>query len=163
MTVKIFGRWISVSILRDYLKTQVMHVSVVVQHDAARADDLVQEVNLRIARNAVPEDADLQRWAFRVCKNVWFDQLRRKRVRLEAADAVRELSPTFEDGATRTEERSELDFVMRAMSQLPEEQQFAPGSTWRFVLEDPHSGERIGFANVQAYVAFVTSLSPADQ
>lgn len=41
--------------------------------------------------------------------------------------------------------------------------QHAPDSTWRFVLEDPHSGERVGFASLQAFVAFITSISPADQ
>ncbi|WP_421990936.1 RNA polymerase sigma factor [Qipengyuania sp.] len=109
--------------------------------DSEQAEDLVQEVSLRLVRSEIPEDADLQRWAFRVCKNVWFDQLRRKKVRLEAAETVRELGPIVEDGAARTEERSELDFVMRAMSQLPDEQYFAlslvaiEGKSYREVAE----------------------------
>ncbi len=51
-------------------------------------------------------------------------------------------------------------YLLRCWS---EERQYAPGKTWRFVLEDPHTGERIGFASLQAFVAFVTSMSPADQ
>jgi len=44
-----------------------------------------------------------------------------------------------------------------------EEQQHAPDRSWRFVLEDPRSGKRVGFATLQAFVAFITSVSPADQ
>lgn len=32
-------------------------------------------------------------------------------------------------------------------------------TTWRFSLEDPHSGERRGFANLEALVAFLESMT----
>ena len=36
----------------------------------------------------------------------------------------------------------------------------APGAGWRFSLEDPHTGERRGFAGLDALVAFLkTELS----
>ena len=93
--------------------------------NADDAEDLVQEVSLRLVRNAAPEGADLKHWSFRVCKNVWIDQLRRKKVRADASNDVLEQSPTIEDGEGSLVGRSELESVMRIMSTLPEDQQIA--------------------------------------
>jgi hypothetical protein len=36
--------------------------------------------------------------------------------------------------------------------------------TWRFSLEDPHTGDRIGFADLQALVSFLeTELADVDR
>jgi hypothetical protein len=32
-----------------------------------------------------------------------------------------------------------------------------PASAWRFSLEDPHTGERLGFADVNQVLAFLTN------
>ena len=89
------------------------------------ADDLVQEVSLRVVRGGIPEGADLKHWSLRVCKNVWIDQLRRKKVRTDASAEVLAQSPTVEDGEGSLEGRSELESVMQIMSTLPEDQQIA--------------------------------------
>lgn len=89
------------------------------------AEDLVQEVSLRVVRNGVPDGANLKHWSFRVCKNVWIDQLRRKKVRTEGSAEILTQSPTSEDGEGGLERRSELESVMQIMSTLPEDQQIA--------------------------------------
>ncbi len=34
--------------------------------------------------------------------------------------------------------------------------------TWRFSLEDPHSGEKLGFADLQALIAFLQAELASD-
>lgn len=56
---------------------------------AADADDLVQSVIERILDRGVPDDVELKKWMFRVCRNLWIDGLRAKKTRM---DAVPELA-----------------------------------------------------------------------
>src|SRR5512139_1889653 len=48
------------------------------RHDA---DDLLQATVERVLTKGVPEAAELDRWAFRVCRNIWIDEIRARRVR----------------------------------------------------------------------------------
>lgn len=109
--------------------------------NAEQAEDLVQETSLRVIRKGIPDDADLRRWAFRVCKNVWIDQLRKQKVRLETTGEVDENAGGAHDGEAAVEGRSELDIVMTIMADLPQEQQIAlslvaiEGMSYREVAE----------------------------
>jgi RNA polymerase sigma-70 factor (ECF subfamily) len=64
----------------------------------------------------------LEKWAIRVCRNIWFDELRARRVRREAAGDL-ERSHT---GAASTEQAAmasiELQRANAAIDKLPEEQ-----------------------------------------
>ena len=45
------------------------------------ADDLLQATVERVLEKGMPADAHPAKWAFRVCKNAWIDELRSRNVR----------------------------------------------------------------------------------
>ena len=61
--------------------------------DATDADDLVQSAIERVLARGVPDDADLKKWMFRVCRNLWIDGLRAKKVRQDAVPELSEAQP----------------------------------------------------------------------
>lgn len=89
------------------------------RHDA---DDLMQTTVERALERGVPEDADVTRWMFRVCRNLWIDEVRARDVRQRAAQ-VPELAeqPTVSGEATALGQLS-LREVDAAMAALPEGQ-----------------------------------------
>lgn len=48
------------------------------------ADDLTQSVIERVLEKGLPEEADLKKWMFRVCRNLWIDTLRATKTRENA-------------------------------------------------------------------------------
>ena len=93
--------------------------------DAADADDLLQLTVERVLERGMPADAHVAKWSYRVCRNLWLDELRSREVRqryvaaASAADRV-QLTSTG-DGF----DRLELERVDAAMEGLPEEQRSA--------------------------------------
>ncbi|GAA6204658.1 hypothetical protein NBRC116600_14550 [Thalassotalea sp. SU-HH00458] len=53
-------------------------------HDA---DDLLQNTIERILTKGVPEDVELTKWMFRVCRNLWIDEYRSRQVRQAATQS----------------------------------------------------------------------------
>ena len=49
--------------------------------NAADADDLLQTTVEKLLHKGMPEDAHAAKWSYRVCKNVWIDELRSRDVR----------------------------------------------------------------------------------
>lgn len=92
------------------------------RHDA---DDLLQATLERLLTKGVPEAVEVDRWAFRVCRNMWIDEIRARRVRsaipLEES-AARE--QTF-DGENVLMNKLALTEISDAMDRLPEEQRAA--------------------------------------
>ena len=73
----------------------------------------------------VPEDADASKWAYRVCRNAWIDEVRSRDVRQRhpvAHPEEAEFEPSAEQQAS---EERELAAVSVALEQLPEEQRLA--------------------------------------
>lgn len=89
-------------------------------HDA---DDLMQSTVERVLERGVPGDADVLRWMFKVCKNLWIDELRAHGVRRRAVVQRPELTeePTISGEAAVIGELTLRD-VDRAMASLPSEQ-----------------------------------------
>ena len=91
----------------------------------ADADDLLQATVERILEKGMPEDADAAKWAYRVCRNAWIDELRSREVRqrypLQMAWDTDE-APSAEDDADV--ERA-LEAVPVALNALPPEQRMA--------------------------------------
>ena len=56
---------------------------------AADADDLVQSVIERVLDRGVPDDVELKKWMFRVCRNLWIDGLRASKTRMDAVPELR--------------------------------------------------------------------------
>ncbi len=88
----------------------------------ADGDDLLQQTVLRILEKGAPEDADIRKWSFRICRNIWIDELRARKVRQEWA---RENGPALqgsEDGDRNVTARITLAETEILMRKMPEEQ-----------------------------------------
>jgi len=88
-------------------------------HDA---DDLLQDTVERLLSKGVPEDVELARWAFTVCRNLWVDEYRSRKVR-QTVDLDPDLSEAGQvDGEKDVHTQMDLAQVNRAMQNLPQEQ-----------------------------------------
>lgn len=76
----------------------------------------------RVLERGVPDNVDVLRWMFKVCRNLWIDELRSAEVRQRAAlrpELAEEPVVSGEDVALG---ELTLREVERAMASLPEEQ-----------------------------------------
>ena len=87
-------------------------------HDA---DDLLQGTIERLLQKPPPPDADLAKWTFRVCRNLWIDETRSRKVR---AAAPLEDAPDASavDGERAAVAHVAFQKVRSAVDDLPEEQ-----------------------------------------
>lgn len=88
-------------------------------HDA---DDLLQNTVERLLSRPMPEDASLEKWAYTVCRNLWIDECRSRKVR-----AAVSFEPDLHDVVSIEGEkdmvlRIELEQINAAMRELPEDQ-----------------------------------------
>lgn len=92
---------------------------------AADADDLLQATVEKLLQKGMPEDAHPAKWSYRVCKNVWIDEIRSREVRQRYSHSAidgNEDSLSAEDVA---DGEREIAAVSIALDQLPEEQRLA--------------------------------------
>lgn len=89
--------------------------------NGADADDLLQATVVRLLEKGVPDDADIRRWALRVCRNLWIDMIRAKRPNV-SWDEAPEAADSAVDGETAAMARIELNQVQAAIAQLPPDQ-----------------------------------------
>ena len=90
--------------------------------NGADGDDLLQAAIERVLAKTPPEDVALDRWMFRVIKNIWIDEIRARKVRSD--DGVKQAIDLHDrpDGVAEIEGRTELAQVQRLMQKLPDEQ-----------------------------------------
>lgn len=88
----------------------------------ADADDLLQGTLERLLSREVPEEVELLKWAFRVCRNLWIDECRSRKVRQTAALRPELSEGQVVDGERATASKIELDQVDAAMARLPDDQ-----------------------------------------
>ncbi|WP_417567815.1 RNA polymerase sigma factor [Marinobacter sp.] len=88
----------------------------------ADADDLLQNTVERLLNHERPEDVDLTKWAFRICRNVWIDECRARKVRRDAAEQPELRDSLVTDGEHQTTKEIEWNRVDSAMSRLPQDQ-----------------------------------------
>ena len=90
--------------------------------DLHDADDLLQLTVERVLERGMPEDAHAGKWAYRVCRNLWLDELRAREVRSRYAKA--EVAGNGDLGVSDAGglERLEFERVDQAINTLPEEQ-----------------------------------------
>ena len=92
---------------------------------AADADDLLQATIERLLVKGMPEDAHVAKWAYRVCKNAWIDEIRSREVRNKYPQLiVNELEGSPSAEHTAGKER-ELEAVSAALDELPTDQRLA--------------------------------------
>jgi RNA polymerase sigma-70 factor (ECF subfamily) len=93
---------------------------------AADADDLLQATVERILEKGMPEDAHAAKWAYRVCRNAWIDELRSREVRhrypMEAGVDDMNHSPSAEQLAVG---ERDMEAVAAALEQLPVDQRLS--------------------------------------
>lgn len=98
-------------------------------NDATEAEDVAQEVFLRVWRAAPrwkPGEAKFETWMHRVALNLCYDRLRRRRERPDA-DAGLELADAAPLASEAWLERQRAARVRAALMQLPERQRAAIG------------------------------------
>lgn len=101
---------------------QVRRFAYALTRHADDADDLVQTTLERVLTRPLPDDVELVKWMFRVCRNIWIDNLRSRKVRREAvADLVMDVEhdPSTED---RVAAQAMLRTTQQGIDTLPAEQ-----------------------------------------
>mgnify|MGYP001818417659 CR=1 FL=1 len=96
--------------------------------NGADADDLLQSTVERVLERGLPNDAHLARWSFRVCKNLWIDEVRSREVRTRHAVSVVQAGASAEAAPSAealSSSQIQLDAVYRSLRRLPEEQRLA--------------------------------------
>lgn len=92
----------------------------------ADADDLLQVTVERILEKGMPADAHVAKWAYRVCRNAWIDEVRSREVRQrypqQAVEEERDMAPSAEQEASQEQNIGEL---AQALQALPEDQRTA--------------------------------------
>lgn len=105
------------------------------------ADDLLQATVERLLRKGVPEHVELARWAFTVCRNLWVDEYRARRIRqtVPLDDEISEVTQV--DGERVVHAQMELAQVKQAMQALPQDQHVVlsmvavQGLSYKYVAE----------------------------
>ncbi len=91
----------------------------------ADADDLLQITVERVLEKGMPADAHAVKWAYRVCKNAWIDEIRSRSVRQKHPQLVEESSEVARSAEHMAGAEQELNAVAVALDKLPDEQRLA--------------------------------------
>ena len=86
------------------------------------ADDLVQATFEKILTKGIPENIEVLKWAFKVCRNVWIDEYRAQKVRQKATQAPELQEKQIDSQSTPHEAREHIIKVNAAMKTLPDDQ-----------------------------------------
>ena len=93
--------------------------------NAADGDDLLQLTVERVLDKGIPADAHVAKWAYRVCKNAWIDELRAREVRHRYPQLVVEQEGDTPSAEQAADGQRELAAVAVALDSLPAEQRLA--------------------------------------
>ncbi len=97
--------------------------------NAADADDLLQTTVEKVLDKGMPQDAHAAKWAYRICKNAWIDELRSREVRGRYPQLVTEQvveQPTEFPSAEQTASgEQEIAAVSDALDRIPADQRLA--------------------------------------
>lgn len=67
------------------------------------------------------EGTDLDRWMFRICKNLWFDEWRHRKVRGPAVDPQETKNEPWTDGEKHAQNRIRVEELNKALQALQED------------------------------------------
>jgi RNA polymerase sigma factor (sigma-70 family) len=140
--------------------------------NAADADDLLQMTVERVLKKGMPEDAHAAKWAYRVCKNAWIDELRSRVVRQKHLISVDEHSYEAPSAEQMASGERQIAAVVRDLERLPEEQRLAltlvaiEGKTYSEaadILEVPIGTIMSRIARARKQLVEINSPSPTEQ
>ncbi len=117
---------------------EVAHVSTVIQKELSRlrrfsysltgdkadADDLVQNVVVKLLKSGIPDHVKPVPWMLTICKNLWIDEIRSREVRMKAANDER-LAANEEGREDAQSHQLETQRVLEAVSALPDNHRLA--------------------------------------
>jgi len=88
----------------------------------ADADDLVQNVVVRLLKTGIPELSNPVPWMLRVCKNLWIDELRYRNVRIKAANEEGWSNDELQSEPHQGQSQIDTGKVLNMLRKLPENQ-----------------------------------------
>ncbi len=91
----------------------------------ADADDLLQITVERVLEKGMPADAHAAKWAYRVCKNAWIDEIRSRDVRKKYPQLVGESLDVAHSAEHLAGAEQEFSVVAKALDGLPDDQRLA--------------------------------------
>ena len=104
------------------LAPQLRRYAYALTRNPADADDLLQATLEKLLSRSMPEGVELAKWSYTVCRNVWIDEVRSRKVRREAAPEI----VSRPEETVSTEEavgaRMALARAQTGIDALPEEQ-----------------------------------------
>lgn len=89
---------------------------------AADADDLLQNTLERLLSREIPADIELVKWAFRICRNLWIDEYRARKVRQKNVYSLDDTEEPAVDGEQAIHDQISLTQIDVAMNKLPDDQ-----------------------------------------
>jgi len=88
----------------------------------ADGDDLLQTTVERVLKKGAPKDVDIRKWMFRICKNIWIDEIRSRQVRTRAVESQDITIHDRPESEQEIMDKLKLAQVKTAMKKLPDEQ-----------------------------------------
>lgn len=67
------------------------------------------------------EGTDLDRWLFRICKNLWFDEWRQRKVRGPTVDPAEAANEPWMDGEASIQNRIQVQELEKALAEMQED------------------------------------------
>lgn len=90
--------------------------------NAADGDDLLQATVERLLERGLPAEAALMPWSIKVCRNIWIDEVRARKVRRRAGEELAQGEGGVVSGERDMLAKLTLREVQGALAALPEEQ-----------------------------------------
>lgn len=85
-------------------------------------DDLLQTTVEKALNNKIPNDVDLKKWMFKICKNAWIDEVRSRQIRRKAVEKKMIHIHDKPDEQNRMEGTRMLQEAQACISRLPGQQ-----------------------------------------
>lgn len=86
----------------------------------ADVDDIVQIAIEKALEKGVPDDVTLRAWLFRLCRNHWIDEMRKKKTRSEAVPALMAAANDALPAERVAGDKMLLKMAQAALDNLPE-------------------------------------------
>lgn len=102
--------------------TNIRRFSYSLTGNMADADDLLQSTVERVLERGLPDDVPLLPWCLRICRNLWIDEVRSRKVRIDAATEPAVIGEQVLMGEQQVLGEISLKEVENALKTMTEEQ-----------------------------------------